>query len=98
MLARGDVLAGGDDLADARLCELGVSLGSYGIYGLWIAFLAEGEGGRLRPRLEQALARAIAGRPARVDLRGLFDRRAALEAAFREFAQGKIDPDAVAAR
>jgi hypothetical protein len=91
VVARGTVLEAGPGLANARPASLGVSLDSYGVYGLWIEFLEEGEGGRLRPRLDAALARAIAGGPADVDLTGLFDGEAALEAAFRAFAHAILE-------
>jgi hypothetical protein len=91
-LAQAELVIAPDDLSDVRLADQGVSLTSYRIYHLWIAFLAEGEGGRLRPALERALAQAISGGPARVDLAPWFRGKREVREAFRAVAREVAAP------
>lgn len=90
VLGRPEVLVAGD-LARVEIADLGVSVGSYRIYALFIAFLAEAEDGRLRPRLARAIETALAGGRSEVDLRGLFASPEARREAFLRFARATAD-------
>ncbi len=78
------------DPGDVRGPDLELTVEGYRLYHLLVRFLFEGEGGRLRPRIERCLADALAGRRVRLDLQGLgFEHPEDLEAAVLAFARDR---------